>query len=179
MALSKVERVGEVFWMDDHGNLWPDYLNRGNANSFVLHQAKRFCNGRGIDVGAGQWPYPGAVPIELKNGRDGTDLSDIADDSLDYVFSSHCLEHLTDPQAALRLWVRKLKVGGTVFLYLPHPLMTPWRPGGEWVGGGHKFSPDPQQIVTWLWDAGANEIGRCDGPDAYWSFWVAARKRDG
>lgn len=174
--LTRVERAGSVFWLDGAGNLWPDYLNRGDAISFVEHQARRFCQGRGLDIGAGKWPLAGATPIELRDGGDAMTLAGIADGSQDYVFSSHCLEHLDRPREALALWARKLRPGGVLFVYLPHPLMRLWHPGGAWAGGGHKFIPDPQAVVTWLWDAGVRECGRNDGPDAYWSFWVAARK---
>ncbi len=114
--------------------------------------------------------------MELTEGRDGTDLYWIPPGTLDYIFSSHCLEHIQDTQAALNLWVSKLRMGGTIFLYLPHPNMELWRPGGLWVGDGHKHALHPQKIVMSLYDAGAGEIGRDDGPDAYQSFWVAARR---
>jgi SAM-dependent methyltransferase len=46
----------------------------------------------------------------------------------DYVFSSHCLEHLVDPVKALEHWKTRLKKGGVLFLYLPHPDMKYWLP---------------------------------------------------
>ena len=47
---------------------------------------------------------------------------------LDFIFSSHCLEHLADPIAALEHWKESLRPGGVLFLYLPHPDMEYWRP---------------------------------------------------
>ena len=40
--------------------------------------------------------------------------------SMDYVFSSHCLEHIENDWQALREWWRVLKSGGYLVLYLPH-----------------------------------------------------------
>ena len=46
----------------------------------------------------------------------------------DYVFSSHCLEHLPNYVEALLHWKSRIRPGGTLFLYLPHPDMKYWRP---------------------------------------------------
>jgi ADP-heptose:LPS heptosyltransferase len=48
-----------------------------------------------------------------------------ADDSLDFVFSSHLLEHIEDFEAALREWWRVVKPGGHLCLYLPHKDLYP------------------------------------------------------
>ena len=41
------------------------------------------------------------------------------DCSQDYVFSSHCLEDMQDTEGTLREWLRVLKPGGYLVLYLP------------------------------------------------------------
>jgi len=107
------------------GEWYPDYLKRGNAMQFIAPTAAYFCQGRGLDIGAGRWPLPGAVPIELQDGKDGNGLPQ---GEWDFIFSSHCLEHLVDPVAALEHWKTRLRPGGTLFLYLPHPQMRYWRP---------------------------------------------------
>jgi SAM-dependent methyltransferase len=107
------------------GTMYPDYLRRGNAQRFIAPAALHFCVGVGYDVGAGNHPLPGATPIEVKNGKDGMALPDV---KVDYVFSSHCLEHLIDPVRAIEHWKSRIKVGGVLFLYLPHPDMVYWRP---------------------------------------------------
>lgn len=40
--------------------------------------------------------------------------------SADAIFSSHCLEHIENHEAALRAWWDIIKVGGHLILYLPH-----------------------------------------------------------
>jgi SAM-dependent methyltransferase len=107
------------------GSLYPEYLKHGNACRFIAPTALEFCTGRGLDVGAGHWPLPGAQAVEL---RDGGDAMNLPEGEFDYVFSSHCLEHLPDPVAALEHWKTRIKPGGVLFLYLPHPDMRYWRP---------------------------------------------------
>lgn len=175
--LTRVDLAGQTFWRTPEGRLYPDYLNHGCAMQFVQDIAERHCRGKGIDVGASEWPFWGAIPIQDRPDENAYSLARFPDGSLDYVFSSHCLEHLERPREAMALWVRKLRRGGVLFLYLPHPSMTLWRPGGEWVGNGHKWSPDPQSITTMVHEAGAVEFANDATPDAYWSFWTVARKR--
>lgn len=52
-------------------------------------------------------------------GYDGTHLP-FLDASQDTVYSSHCLEHLPNPAAALADWFRVLRVGGFLILVVPH-----------------------------------------------------------
>ena len=89
---------------DYRGKTYPQYLREGNACRFVTPIALQFCQGKGLDVGAGKWPLPGAQPVELKDGGDAMDLPD---GSFDFVFSSHCLEHLVNPIAAIEHWKKR------------------------------------------------------------------------
>jgi SAM-dependent methyltransferase len=107
------------------GFLYPDYLKEGNACRFIIPTAKEFCKGLGLDVGAGAWPLPGATPVDVKSGGRAEDLPG---DEWDYIFSSHCLEHVVNPIETLEHWKSKIRRGGVLFLYLPHPEMIYWRP---------------------------------------------------
>ena len=49
----------------------------------------------------------------------GDDLGRIPDASLDFVLSSHNLEHLANPLRAVEEWIRVLRTGGTLVLVLP------------------------------------------------------------
>lgn len=106
------------------GRLYPTYLRDGNASQHILQTASHFCTGRGIDVGGGRWPFPGAMVVDLQNGGDAMALPE---GEYDFVFSSHCLEHLVDPVAALEHWKSRIVPSGCCFLYLPHPDMLYWR----------------------------------------------------
>jgi SAM-dependent methyltransferase len=46
-------------------------------------------------------------------------LEDVADGSLEYVYSLNVLEHIADDAAALRLVARKLAPGGRLLVYVP------------------------------------------------------------
>lgn len=109
------------------GTLYPEYLKHGGASRWIAALAQTYCKGYGIDVGCGRWPLPGALPVDLKDGGDALSLPAL-EESLDYVFSSHCLEHLANPVQAIEHWRGKLRPGGVLFLYLPHPDMEYWRP---------------------------------------------------
>jgi SAM-dependent methyltransferase len=43
----------------------------------------------------------------------------VADDSVDFVHSSHCLEHMRDPVEALQNWFRVLRPGGHMVCVIP------------------------------------------------------------
>lgn len=49
-------------------------------------------------------------------------------DTIDYIFSSHCLEHINNWVTILDYWIDTLDVGGTLLLYLPHYSQRYWRP---------------------------------------------------
>jgi SAM-dependent methyltransferase len=46
-------------------------------------------------------------------------LASVADESIDFVHSSHCLEHLVDPFEGLKNWLRVLKPGGHMVVMVP------------------------------------------------------------
>lgn len=50
---------------------------------------------------------------------DGDNLP-FKDNTLDFVFTSHVLEHFYNPIKALKEWYRVTKVGGYVFMIIPH-----------------------------------------------------------
>lgn len=82
---------------------------------------ERFCRGRGIDIGCG--PYDRITPDtegwDRENG-DATFMENVPDDTYDYVYSSHCLEHIADQLVALKNWVRIAKAGGHLIIVVPH-----------------------------------------------------------
>ena len=77
-------------------------------------------------MGGGHWPLKGSRSIDDRESENAYKIMEL-DGSLDYVFSSHCLEHLEKPKEALKEWIRVLKQGGVLYLYLPHTDYMPWR----------------------------------------------------
>jgi hypothetical protein len=159
------------------GKFYPDYLTVGGACHAIFREALKYCKGSGIDVGAGLWPLPGATPIDVWRGPGAPrTISEIADGSMDFVFSSHCLEHNEKWEGLLRKWISKLKPGGIVFLYLPHPECGIWEVGSPFVGNEHKWTPTPEIIKSSLAQLSCSMVACDDGPDAMFSFWVCARR---
>lgn len=147
------------------GHTFPDYLKHGNAMQYVAPIALKFCQGRGLDVGCGKWPLPGAIPVELKDGGDAMELPH---GQFDYVFSSHCLEHLVNPIAALEHWKSRLRPGGVLFLYLPDSAMTYWRPQHC---RKHLHTWRPEDMAQILRDLGFVNVLHSER-DLAWSFSV-------
>jgi SAM-dependent methyltransferase len=156
-----------LYWYEN--KLFPTYLRDGNACRFVQPIALHFCKGNGLDVGGGKWPLPGSTVIDLQNGGDAMALPD---GLYDYVFSSHCLEHLENPVAALEHWKSRLKPSAALFLYLPHTDMIYWRTTRN---RKHLHEWEPHQIEFIMRDLGFVNVIRSER-DLAWSFAVVGFK---
>lgn len=113
------------------------------------HYTRRYFVGHGIDVGGGNdslAQFLGHFPLmqscrtwDIQDG-DGQLLETIPDETFDFVYSSHCLEHLRDPIAGLNNWLRVLKKGGFLVVSVPDEDLYE---GGIWPSQknlDHKFS---------------------------------------
>jgi SAM-dependent methyltransferase len=154
---------------DYRGDLYPDYLKNGNACAHIAPAAAHFCRGKGLDIGGGKWPLPGAIVIDEANGGDAMQLPE---KKFAYVFSSHCLEHLVNPIAALEHWKSRIEPGGVIFLYLPHPSQKYWRP--QW-NRKHLHSWRPEDMAQLLRDLGFINVIHSER-DLFWSFAVVGFK---
>jgi SAM-dependent methyltransferase len=88
---------------------------------------EKYCRGRGIDIGCGDdWLFPDIDAID-KNPNipnaihmDAQYETACLKETYDFVYSSHCLEHMIDPEVALKNWYRILKPGGYLIIVVPH-----------------------------------------------------------
>jgi SAM-dependent methyltransferase len=83
---------------------------------------ERFLSGRGLDIGAGGDPLraPNAIVDAWdKPQGDAQELRGVADGVYDFVYSSHCLEHVRSVEVALQNWTRVLKPGGHLYFVVP------------------------------------------------------------
>ena len=81
---------------------------------------EKYCKGDGLDIGYGaDLIVPGCSGWDLQNG-DAQYLDGIEDDSFDFVYSSHCLEHVWNVRVALKNWFRVLRKGGYLIIAIPH-----------------------------------------------------------
>jgi SAM-dependent methyltransferase len=88
----------------------------------------RYFVGHGIDIGGKPDPLGQYVGVfarmqsvrtwDLDDG-DAQSLAGVADDSLDFVHSSHCLEHMVDVAEAMWNWIRVLKPAGYIIVTVP------------------------------------------------------------
>lgn len=75
--------------------------------------------GRGIDIGCGDDPVtPECLHWDQAQG-DAQTLIGLPLESFDWVYSSHCLEHLPDPTSAIQRWWDVLKPGGKLLVVAP------------------------------------------------------------
>jgi SAM-dependent methyltransferase len=166
---------GDVYFKF-RGELYSGVLTGGNAAAFIRKTAKFYCHGKGLDIGPGKWPLTGAIPVENELGQNAFNLDNFEDNTLDFVFSSHCLEHLKRWEDALSVWIRKLKAGGILFLYLPHESMKMWRPGGPWARHHHVWIPTVKKINPFLTQNGMDVLEYNSGKDDAWGFHIVAKK---
>jgi SAM-dependent methyltransferase len=96
-----------------------------------LHDAnyiRKYFVGHGIDIGGKPDPlelyvelFPLCKSIRTWDWEDGDaqHMASVVDSQFDFVFSSHCIEHMVDPKLALKNWIRIVKLGGYLILTLP------------------------------------------------------------
>jgi SAM-dependent methyltransferase len=111
---------------------------------YRVGEIEPYAKGKGLDIGCYRWPFPRSIAVEPDGNTaqyikevikmpcyksPGDNLSFFGNESFDYVFSSHCLEHIKEWKKALSEWVRILKKGGYLILYLPHPRRESYRRG--------------------------------------------------
>lgn len=157
---------------------YPDYLTVGGNTFAIRRTALKYCKGIGLDIGASYWPLTDSMPIDTESGPGIINkIEDVPDSSQDYVYSSHCLEHIEDWKAALDVWISKLQKEGILFLYLPHPSCKLWHRTNPILYGTHKWVPDPDVILSTLTGKGLSIIDKDDGPDQFYSFYICAKKQ--
>lgn len=166
------------------GKDYPSFQAEGNAARWIIPLAQYYCKGdKGLDIGYSnkEWMFPGAVGIEpsidqryhamnlpiFKKAVSGQEVG------WDYIFSSHCLEHIKENwMTVLDYWLSNLKVGGILFLYLPHASQEYWHPKNN---RKHVHLLSQSEIDWYLKSLGHK--GFVSGPDYNSSFVVVYEKR--
>jgi SAM-dependent methyltransferase len=90
-----------------------------------------YLTGPGVEIGAFTRPIPGINPVYLDRFAEYAgeptkadyygDACEVPyyDSSLNYVASSHLLEHVANPVAAIREWFRVIRHGGFIYMVVP------------------------------------------------------------
>jgi len=159
--------------IEHNKQIYPEFQSKGFAAKFAFPFAFEVCKGIGYDIGCNrkEWCFPDAFPIDIEFST-AYDAYNLPEMQVDYIFSSHCLEHLRDWVEAIDYWKTKLKKGGVLFMYLPHPSQTYWKP---WHNRKHIHSLYPDMLREYLTDRGWNKIF-VSGVDLNNSFYVMAEK---
>lgn len=146
--------------------VWRAEDPQGNEAGKILWELVPYTRGRGLDLGCGPskaFPHFTGVDNLTDTRLFGTPMKpDIsvetcerldmfASQQMDFVFSSHLLEHIEDHAAALREWWRVIKVGGYLCLYLPHKDFYP-NVGTEGANPDHKHDFLPADIIGAMQD---------------------------
>jgi SAM-dependent methyltransferase len=80
---------------------------------------KKVFQGKGIDIGCGNDPIlPDVDCFDVKDG-DANYICRYVKKQYDFVFSSHCLEHMKDPFHAVQQWWNLVKDNGYLYIVIP------------------------------------------------------------
>lgn len=156
-----------------NGKEYPAFQSQGFAARWVFPFAQELCKGNGVDIGCNKlaWKLPNAQMVEPI--IDGQNAMSFAADNLDYIFSSHMLEHLGGNwMTCLDYWLTKIKGGGIIFLYLPHKSQEYWLPRNN---RKHVHSFDGSEITEYLQSLGHKVF--CSGVDLNNSFVLVCEKK--
>lgn len=169
--------------------MWSPDGPQGFESRKIKYLLPRYTRGRGLEIGCGlEKAFPHFIGIDNGHhfGKGAADfvcnadrLSMFADGSMDFVFSSHVLEHMEDPERTLAEWWRVIRFGGHLCLYLPHKGFYP-NVGQPGANPDHKHDFWPEDITRMV--RGIDPAVRIveaetrDGENEY-SFFLVFRKR--
>ncbi len=152
---------------------YPKFQAEGFAAQFTFPFAIKYCIGTGYDIGCCklEWALPNSIPVDLDLKNNDYDAFNLPDIEVDYIFSSHCLEHLDSWVEGIEYWTTKIRTGGTLYLYLPNFDQQYWRP---WNNRKHKHCLEATHITGLLQDHYENIY--VSGNDLNNSFTIVATK---
>jgi predicted SAM-dependent methyltransferase len=164
---------------------------QGNESKKIVWEVAPYLRGRGVDLGAGDFKIlPHAISVDnMHHAAFGykikpdvmvetcEDLSVFGGHSMDFVYSSHLLEHMEDPAKSLKGWWRLVKQGGYMVLYLPHEDLYP-KIGEEGANPDHKHNLNEQKVIDWMMEVGSWDLVQCQkrGEDSEYSFLMVFKK---
>ena len=168
-----------------------------NEAKKIVWEVAPYLKGRGIDIGAGMFKIlPQAISVDNCADKEifghpiipdvrvqsGEKLDIFATQSMDFVFSSHLLEHIVDYKAALQEWWRVIKFDGILALYLPHKDFYP-NVGTEYANNDHKHDFLPKDIIDAMESitGGGWDLLECQerNEDKEYSFLLVFKKQHG
>lgn len=168
---------------------------QGNESGKIVWETTPYTRGMGLDLGCGPnkvWPHAIGVDdytdtqlfgVQMKPDIrcDVTKLDVFGSASMDFVYSSHVLEHIKDYPAALKEWWRVVKPSGYLILYLPDEDEYP-KVGEKGANPDHKWNVNIELVVTAMKPLGGWDLVRCEKRNEdqeYSIFFVFKKRTDG
>ena len=178
--------------------VWKADDPQGNESGKIRWEIVRWTRGRGLDVGCGpNKAFPHMIGVD--NGTDiqlfghqfkpdvwiddAADLRLFGTESMDFVFSSHVLEHIPFDKVVkcLKEWLRVIKVNGYLVMYLPDETLYP-KVGEPGANPDHKWNVSYKLLVELMEKAGHWDLvdwQRRDQGTEYSLFFVFQKKTKG
>jgi SAM-dependent methyltransferase len=119
---------------------------------------RRYFVGNGIDIGGKPDPitahrdiFSGMGDVRVWDWEDGDAqlMAGIPAESLDFVHSSHCLEHLVNPRVGLKAWFNLLKSGGHLVVTVPDEDLYEQGVFPSTYNSDHKWTFTPYKKYSW------------------------------
>lgn len=134
----QIERVGREDVMNETSKLNDARLKNGYNEYF---------SGDGIDIGCGSdvlskdifKNITSVMPYDLHEG-DALTCHNLDSNRFDFVYSSHCLEHMDDPYKAMENWIRICVENGYIVVAVPHEIYYEKNVWPSQYNNGHKHS---------------------------------------
>lgn len=129
-------------------------LRRGNDQRFFT----RWISGEGIDIStesgslaslSGFFPLARSLRSWQPSDGDAMLMASVADNSYDFVHSSHYLAHVDDPLQALGNWIRICKPGGHLVITAPDEDLYEQGIWPSTFNAGHKWSFTIHKPASW------------------------------
>lgn len=171
--------------------MWRETDPQGNEAAKIRWELVEYTSGRGLDLGCGQFKaFPHFIGVDNGHhwGMKGVDvhvdtcedLSIFSSKSMDFVFSSHLIEHIQDTEKTLKEWYRVIKNNGYLIIYAPHKELYP-NVGEKGANPDHKHDFMPEDIEDVMkkvggWDLIRNETR---SQDREYSFLQVYKKLEG
>jgi predicted SAM-dependent methyltransferase/ADP-heptose:LPS heptosyltransferase len=148
---------------------------QGNEAGKIKWEIVKWTRGRGLDIGAGMYRtfnhfitvdnnadaqlFGHAMPRPDLFVNDASSLDMVANASMDFVFSSHMLEHVPEQSLVktLKEWLRVLKPDGYLVLYLPDADEYP-KVGEPGANPDHKWNVTYNRVMELMAHAGHHDL---------------------
>lgn len=133
----------------------------------------KYAIGKGIDIGCGLYPFhPGAIGFDklINPSHDANGYLPYEDNSFDYVHSSHCIEHMENPENSIVEWWRTVKEFGHLIILAPDFGLYEQRMWPSRYNPDHKSKWNLVKLVTLLSSLPGAEVVHASRNDFKYSY---------